>query len=276
MKPAANTRSNQPSRVAWDVTVTLILWTYFILGFIFLFAPFYGLAVLLKTRREPAYQQLNHLFFRGFILLVRVLIPGHRWRIDKAAMKIRSAVVVCNHRSYLDPLILISLYGRQKTIVKSWLFTLPVFGRLMQWSGYIPSSSQGRFADLMLRQVESLDNFISAGGNLFIFPEGTRSRDGCIGHLSRSTFKIARRCRAPIRVLFVNNTEKLFRPGQFRFETQGPNTISVQMVGGIDSDDWSDNDSVNTIASRVQKIWEKHNRLSSADPEESIQSAPLE
>lgn len=257
----------QPLRVVWDVVVTLILWTYFTLGFIILFAPFYGIAAFFKTRRESAYQRLNHLFFRGFLFLVRALIPGHAWDIDETAKNIRSSIVVCNHRSYLDPLILISLYSRQKTIVKSELFALPLFGRLMAWSGFIPSRSQGRMAELMLDQMESLDDFMVAGGNLFIFPEGTRSRDGRIGRLNPSAFKIARRCGAPVRVLFINNTEKTFPPGRFRFNTQGPNTISVQLAGSIEANEWALTDSTGTVSERVQEMLERHNRLVSADPE---------
>lgn len=257
----------QPLRVVWDVVVTLVLWTYFTLGFIIFFAPFYAIAAFFKNRRELAYQRLNHLFFRGFIFLVRTLLPGHRWRIDETAKNIRSSVVVCNHRSYLDPLILISLYGRQKTIVKSDLFALPLFGRLMQWSGFIPSRSRGPMAELMLEQMESLDDFMVAGGNLFIFPEGTRSRDGRIGRLNPSAFKIARRCGAPIRVLFINNTEKTFPPERFWFNTQGPNTISVQWVGSIEANEWALTDSTGAVSERVQEMLERHNRLASANPE---------
>ena len=65
-------------------------------------------------------------------------------------------------------------------------------------------------------------------------PEGTRSRDGQVGRFNPGAFKIARHCRAPIRVVSIRNTDRMFRPDSFAFATRGPNTIRVQLVGAID------------------------------------------
>lgn len=216
-----------------DFAITLVLWAYFTLGFVVLFAPFYVLAGAFAKDREKAFQALNSRFYRGFFFLVRQLMPGHRWEIGPEVRAIRSAVVVCNHRSYLDSILLIALYARHNTIVKSRLFEIPVFGRMLAWSGYIPSSSEGRFAEMMIRRLEGLAAFLAAGGNLIVFPEGTRSRDGRIGPLNRGAFKIARACRAPIKVLYVRNTDRMFRRGSFSFDTRGPNRISLGLIGEV-------------------------------------------
>lgn len=249
-------------RMVWDTIVTLILWIYFTLGFVLLFAPFYLLAALAGEKREAAYQRLNHLFFKGFIGLTRLLTPDHHWQIDPSVRTIRSAVIVSNHRSYLDPLILISIFPRQKTIVKSWLFSVPIFGQLMRWTGFMPSDAKGKQTELMLSQMASLESFLKSGGNLFIFPEGTRTRDGKIGPLHPSAFKIARRYRAPMQVFFINNTDKVFAPGRFRFNTKGPVTVSVQTIGKIDAREWSRADSINNIRLQVKEMMEGHHRPS--------------
>ena len=44
----------------------------------------------------------------------------------------------------------------------------------------------------MIERIDTMDNFLANGGNLFIFPEGTRSRDGTIGRLNKGAFNIAR------------------------------------------------------------------------------------
>ena len=148
---------------------------------------------------------------------------------------IRSSVIVCNHRSYLDSILLISLYEKHNTIVKSRLFDIPFFGRMLQWSGYIPSSAEGRFADMMIQRLERMDAFLADGGNLIVFPEGTRSPNGSLGRFNKGAFKIARSCRAPISVLFIRNTDRMFRRGSFSFDTRGPNTIRLERIGSIDS-----------------------------------------
>ena len=49
-----------------DLTVTLLLWLYFTLGFVVFFLPFYLGAFFLKSSPEGAFQRLNHYFYRGF------------------------------------------------------------------------------------------------------------------------------------------------------------------------------------------------------------------
>jgi 1-acyl-sn-glycerol-3-phosphate acyltransferase len=105
---------------------------------------------------------------------------------------------------------------------------------MLQWSGYIPSSAEGRFADMMIQRLERMDAFLADGGNLIVFPEGTRSPNRSLGRFNKGAYKIARRCRAPIKVLFIRNTDRMFRRGSFSFDTRGPNTIRLERIGTID------------------------------------------
>ena len=244
-----------------DFAITVLLWIYFTAGFVFFFSPFYIWASFFSPdQREKAFQRLNSRFYRGFFALTRVLIPGHRWQIPPEVRDIRSAVIVCNHRSYLDSILLISLYDKHNTIVKSRLFDIPLFGSMLRWSGYIPSSSQGRFSEIMIQRIEKMPAFLAEGGNLIIFPEGTRSPDGRIGRLNKGAFKIARSCRAPIKVLFVRNTEKMFRPGSFSFDTRGPNTISLALIGTIDSTTDRETGLLSEVMERVHALLESQNK----------------
>lgn len=243
-----------------DFAITVVLWIYFTAGFVFFFAPFYLWAFFFAGQREKSFQRLNSRFYRGFFALARVLMPGHRWQIPPEVRNIRSAVIVCNHRSYLDSILLISLYDKHNTIVKSRLFDIPLFGSMLQWSGYIPSSSQGRFSEMMIQRIEKMPAFLSDGGNLIIFPEGTRSQDGRIGRLNKGAFKIARGCRAPIKVLIVRNTEKMFRPGSFCFDTRGPNTISLALIGTIDSATNRKTGFLSEVMDRVHAMLESQNK----------------
>jgi 1-acyl-sn-glycerol-3-phosphate acyltransferase len=239
-----------------DLTITLLLWGYYTLGFIFFFSPFYLTAYLFSEDRERSFQSLNHKFYRGFFGLTRILIPRTRWRIHEDVRKIRSAVIVCNHISYLDPILLISLFEKHKTIVKNTFFNVPVFRQVIEASGYIPSTSDGKLTDLMIQRIEDMDDYLASGGNLFIFPEGTRSRDGRIGRLNKGAFKIARRCRKPIKVLFIRNTNKLFQPGKFLFNTRSANTITVEPLASIEPDYQSETFSISQLMSQVHSILE--------------------
>jgi 1-acyl-sn-glycerol-3-phosphate acyltransferase len=245
--------------------VTLLLWGYFTLGFLIIFSPFYLAAYLFSENRENSFQRLNHQFYKGFFFLIRIFIPGQKWHIDGGIKSIRSSVIVCNHLSYLDPLLLISLYPRHKTIVKSTFFSVPFFGWMLKCSGYIPSTSEGRLSELMIDSFETMDDFLASGGNLFIFPEGTRSRDGTIGRLNKGAFKIARLCQTPIKILYIRNTNKLFTPGKFLFNTLVSNTITVEPITGIEPDYQSDKFSISELMSQVGSLLENQKEKTSED-----------
>ncbi len=215
-----------------DVLVTLSCWVYFTLGFLLVFSPFYIVATFL-SRREYAFQRLNRRFYRGFFALLQAIAPRQKFSIDAGLADIRGSVVVCNHLSYLDPLLLISCLGQAKTIVKPVFFSVPIFGWILRKAGYFPATGQGPLGRIMLDQMETMAEYLEGGGNLFIFPQGTRSRDGRIGPLDRGAFKIARYCRSPIHVLCVENTEKLFTPGKFFFLAHRANHIRLRMVDTI-------------------------------------------
>ena len=239
-----------------DLSITLILWGYYTLGFIVLFAPFYIGARLFATDVSRAFQRLNARFYRWFFVLLRGLVPACRWEVDAAVKAIRGAVIVANHRSYLDPILLIALFPRHTTIAKQRLFGIPFYGRMLRLSGYIPSSAGGPLADLMLAVMERMPAFLANGGNLIVFPEGTRSRDGRIGKLNSGAFKIARLCRAPIHVLYMANTDRLFRPGRFLFDTRSANTVRVHHLIRIEPRYDDPDFSLSALVVRVRDLLE--------------------
>jgi 1-acyl-sn-glycerol-3-phosphate acyltransferase len=245
--------------VVFDFSITMLLWIYFTLGFVVFFAPWYIIAGLFSARSTQFFQTLNHYFLRGFFRLCRLLIPRHRWHIDKTMLSTRSSVIVCNHISYIDSIFLISLFKRHTTIVKTRLFHIPIMSALLKRSGYIPSKSTGPLADLMVRRMETLCRELAAGANLIVFPEGTRSRTGAIGAFNPGAFKLARLCRAPIQVLIIRNTEKLFKPGRFLFNTRRYNTISLESVARIIPDYEQDGFSLAALMEQVRDMIEARN-----------------
>jgi len=239
-----------------NLLVTLLLWIYYIPGFLLFSSPFYLLALTFSRNREAAFQRLNSSFYRSFFGLVRLLTPLVRFEISPDVPEIRSSVVLCNHLSYLDPILLIALFPRQKTIVKSDIFRLPVFGWLLRQSGYLPSLAEETNVALMVKQVQEMKAYLASGGNLFVFPEGKRSRNGRIGPFNKGAFSIARICQAPISVLVIRNTQRLFPPGRFLFQTTEAFTISVQPVGRMEPDYGNPDFTLSGLMERVRVLME--------------------
>jgi 1-acyl-sn-glycerol-3-phosphate acyltransferase len=108
----------------------------------------------------------------------------------------------------------------------------------------------------MIERIDAMDGYLASGGNLFIFPEGTRSRDGTIGRLNKGAFKIARLCQVPIKVFYIRNNNKWFTPGKFLFNTFVSNIITVEQITGIVPDYQSDKFSISEVMSEVRSLLE--------------------
>lgn len=238
-----------------DVSVTLICWGYFIFAFLFFFSFFYLGSYCFASDKERSFQYLNHLFFRGFLTLLRFLAPGHHWTIDRRVKDIRGSIIVCNHLSYLDPLLFLSLLPHNKTIVKTKFFSAPVFGLLLDVSGYLPSTTEGRFAGKMIEQIENIGVFFADGGNLFVFPEGTRNSSVNVEQLHKGVFKIARMYQCPIEVLQLSGTDKLFTPGHFFFNATLKNRISMVHLESITPESSKEKVTVSILHEKVCRAF---------------------
>ena len=238
--------------------VTVVLWAFYVLGFLIWFSPFYLWAFFFSSHREEAFQRLNHRFYRSFFTLLRALVPNVTWRISEEVKALRSSMIFANHLSFLDPILLVSLFERQKTIVKSDYFRFPVFGWILKKSGYVPSVAEGPFTVGMIDQIKNMKDYLASGGNCFIFPEGTRSRDRRLGAFDRGAFKIARLCQAtPIRVVLIRNTHRLFPPDRFLFNTGGEYVIDVELAGSLEPNYQDDLFSLSALMADARLLMER-------------------
>ena len=109
-------------------------------------------------------------------------------------------IIIANHPSLIDVVMLISLMPQADCIVKEALWRNPFFGRVIRSAGYIKNS--GDVEELIEQCAQSL----KAGYSLIIFPEGTRTgRDGEL-NLQRGASNIALRCNTDMSPVFIHCT----------------------------------------------------------------------
>lgn len=116
---------------------------------------------------------------------IRVRVEGAEHLADG-----RPALFVANHVSNLDPPIITAALGRRIAILaKKELFDIPIFGRGMRAAGFVAvDRSQRRAAlDSVRQAVERLRN----GASMLVFPEGTRSPNGCLQEFKKGPFHLA-------------------------------------------------------------------------------------
>jgi 1-acyl-sn-glycerol-3-phosphate acyltransferase len=153
--------------------------------------------------------------------------------------------------------LLVSLFQRQLTIVKHTFFQVPIFGWLLKNYGYISSGPSDMIGPAMINNLEAIKELLASGGNLFVFPEGTRSRDGNLAPFNKGVFSIARYCNAPLKFIFIKDTNKLFQPGHFLFNTRNFNQIQLELIGSLEPDYKGNNFSISAVADQARSLFEE-------------------
>jgi 1-acyl-sn-glycerol-3-phosphate acyltransferase len=243
-----------------DLLVTLILWIYFMFGYLFIVVFLFVPAYLFAENRVTAFQNLNHVHLKIFFALVKMLAPCTKFNIPEEVRDIHSSVIVCNHLSYLDPILLISLFQRQRTIVKHTFFKVPIFGWFLKNAGYISSGVRDTMGPAMINNLEDIKKHLAGGGVLFVFPEGHRSRDGNLSPFNKGVFTIARYCNAPLKLILITGTQHLFQPGHFLFNAHDKIEIRLELIGSLEPDYKAVHFSNSALAGEARKIFEENVR----------------
>jgi 1-acyl-sn-glycerol-3-phosphate acyltransferase len=113
-------------------------------------------------------------------------------------------VVVSNHQSLLDILVLFRLYRHFKWVSKDVVFRLPFIGWNMRLNRYI-AIRRGDPADVV-RMLTACGEALESGSSVMIFPEGTRSVDGELRPFRHGAFTLALRHHVPILPIVLDGT----------------------------------------------------------------------
>ncbi|MFH1131311.1 MAG: lysophospholipid acyltransferase family protein [Pseudomonadota bacterium] len=240
-----------------DVVFMVPLWVYYLIGFPLVFLPCYVVVYLFSREKETHFQRLNTCFHRIFFRLMSAVNPGLQIEIPEEVRNIRSSVIIANHISYLDPLLLVSIFKCHKSIVKQTFFRVPLFGWILKNSGFIAPNIRNDSNESMEEWLNGLESYFADGGNLFVFPEGTRSRDGRVGNFEKGAFKIARKCGVPIALLFIRNTNKVFPIGGYLFRTCVRNTIKVERIARIEPERINSAATLNSLVENAKQLYFK-------------------
>jgi 1-acyl-sn-glycerol-3-phosphate acyltransferase len=244
--------------------VTVLLWVFFSVVEALLFAGPFLLAAVVglllepfkgKAPRQGAFQTLNHYYYRLFFLFMRILVPHWRFEIPKNIRKLAGTVVVCNHVSYLDSILMVAVLRRHRTVVKDSLFKIPYMGWAMKAAGYLSNRMGAQGMSHVKQQLAQVQAYLRSGGNLFVFPEGTRKTDAQSAAFRKGAFAIAHRSQADLAVLAVSGTDRIFRPGSWLFNACEPIVVKLEMLQQIPAAEVAEHKTSLSLMREVQKIY---------------------
>jgi len=163
----------------------------------------------------------NRLWYAFCQQILRVLLivffglrVYHRRRVPSTG----GVLVVANHQSYLDPILTqVGVRRRFDPMARESLFRFAPFRWLIRSLGAFPV----RRASADLGAIREAMRRLKAGRCVQMFPEGTRTRDGTIGHLAAGPATIAARSRVPILPVVVDGAFEAW-PRTRRFPRRHP------------------------------------------------------
>lgn len=109
------------------------------------------------------------------------------------------ALIVCNHVSYMDALILAGSIPRPVRFVMYYrIFNVPVMRWMFRTAKAIPIAGAREDPALMQRAFDEIDAALAAGEVVGLFPEGALTKDGDIAAFKSGVEKILERRPVPV------------------------------------------------------------------------------
>jgi 1-acyl-sn-glycerol-3-phosphate acyltransferase len=186
------------------VGFSIAFWTWFAISCATLFAV--ALTIFLVTLPFDRNGRALHLFSCFWAAHYLYLNPLWRLRVEgaRAVDRRRAFVMVSNHQSFADILVLYATYLPFKWVSKASVFKVPFLGWNMRLNRYVPLV-RGERASIE-RMASDCLAWLRRGVSVLIFPEGTRSPDGEVKAFKLGAFRIAREAGVPVLPIVLDGT----------------------------------------------------------------------
>jgi 1-acyl-sn-glycerol-3-phosphate acyltransferase len=123
-----------------------------------------------------------------------------------------SYVFLSTHQSWMDiPVMLGYLPCQLRIAAKREVFLIPFLGWHMQRSGQIPIN-RGSTAE-SIESLRRAARLLGGGVSAFLFPEGTRTRDGSLQSLKKGGFRLAMESGLPLVPVTIVGTRRAMPRG---------------------------------------------------------------
>ena len=173
-----------------------------ILG-ILLFPIMHVLSGFSETKFKKMVRKFNYQYFKLFVK-ISIILGAVRLTVEneETLKSIRSKVVIANHPSLFDVVILFSLVPNADCIVKGELIQNKFISLIIK-NLYIPNNIP--FDEQLEHAKKSMDE----GNNLIIFPEGTRTKPGEPWDFKKGAARFALYSKNDVIPIFFGGNEKI-------------------------------------------------------------------
>ncbi|MCX5711759.1 MAG: lysophospholipid acyltransferase family protein, partial [Candidatus Omnitrophica bacterium] len=214
---------------------SIIIW---IVGIILILALFVAMA-LLSIILYPFDRKRKVVHAQCFWWADAIIALNPYWKVNVSGLENidhrKRYVVVSNHQSLADIVLLYKTKMQFKWVAKDSLFKIPVLGWNMLLAKHI-RLERGDFSSIKKVYREAAQ-WLRNGVSVLFFPEGTRSDNQGIGEFQNGAFKLAIKEKVPILPIQIDGTKNAIPKGSWRFTTK--TCCSLKVLPAIDTTEFS-------------------------------------
>ena len=194
----------------------LSLWSWFALGVIVIVWTPIVFVVWIATMPFDKGRYATGYTFRRLCVLHQWLNPMWKFKTSGQlpANKRNPYVMVSNHESFVDMLLLSHLKMEMKYLSKESILRIPLVGWMMKMSGDVSLLRGDRSSGAAALVV--CEKWLKRKMSVMIFPEGTRSFDGEMRGFKDGAFILAIRTQTPMLPVVVHGTRSALRKSDWR------------------------------------------------------------
>ncbi len=151
-------------------------------------------------------RRLLHLYTSAWAYHYIKLLPlwSTEFRGVERIARDQTYVLVANHQSLGDILLLFGLFRHFKWVSKREIFRVPFIGWNMRMNDYV-GLLRGDTASIE-RMLAECRAHLRRGSSVMLFPEGTRSEDGEMKAFKRGAFALAKELDLPVVPIVIDGT----------------------------------------------------------------------
>jgi len=222
---------------SWRLIGTGLAFASLGLGGMFLAATIFPLISLATRDPVARVRRTQYVVHRSFRLYITLLSSTRIIDLDLSGIgslaDCRGCLIVANHPTLLDVVLLMSLNPRVRCIVKHQLWSNPYLGGVVRAAGYLRNDLP---SETMIRACADA---LAEGSNLLVFPEGTRTRPGETGRFQRGFANVAMLTGAELRLALITCHPITLTKGEpwWRIPARRP-LFQVADMGALDAKEY--------------------------------------
>lgn len=198
-------------RAPWDyvmMALGLTFWGIFGGLLTIIAGPLY--LILPKTQGQYLGRLVIHQLFRKFVIYLRFsdLVKADLTALDCLKNIKHPFIAAPNHTSLWDVVFIIARLPAAVCVIKKQIMINPLLGGGARLAGYIAN-------DGVTHMIRDAEKSLERGGQLLLFPEGTRTRPDVrwINPLKGGCAIIAIRAKVPIYPIFIRSDTRFLQKG---------------------------------------------------------------